>query len=277
MLVQGVSFSYNNKEKPIINNLSLTLELGKIYGLLGENGVGKSTLLKLLTGLIFPNSGTINTLGYLPSKREPNFLSSFFFLSEELESPDITPTLLAKSYSPFYPNFSIVLYNDILKEFEIDTNQLISKMSYGTKKKVWIALSIATNTPLLIMDEPTNGLDIPSKSQFRKIMANALLTERCIIISTHQVRDLEFLMDQLIMLKNGKVAINSSIEDIENKLSFKNYTSHNIPATALYSENIMGASTCIEANTGEYTKINLELLFNAINKNTDSVINLINS
>jgi ABC-2 type transport system ATP-binding protein len=187
------------------------VEAGHIYGLLGRNGAGKSTLLKLIAGLVFPVSGKSGGAGLNPSKRQPSFLQKIFLIPEEIETPDVDVMRFADDYAPFYPNFDKEQFLQLLQDFDVPLRSL-KQMSYGQKKKTWIALGIAANTQLLILDEPTNGLDIPSKRQFRKMMAASLTDERCVIISTHQVRDLDSLIDNIIIVDEGELIVNASID-----------------------------------------------------------------
>ena len=198
--VQNVTFSYTKKTE-LLTNLSLKLEAGRIHGLLGKNGEGKSTLLKLISGLDFPQQGSIDTLGFNPTKRYPEMLREIYFIPEELPQLTLSIENYEKVYAPFYPNFRAEQFNGYLKEFDIENKKsMLTKLSHGQKKKVFVAFGLATNTKLLLMDEPTNGLDIPSKGQFRRMVASAIDENRCLIISTHQVHDLDSLIDSIIVM-----------------------------------------------------------------------------
>src|SRR6186713_469867 len=186
--IQNLSFSYR-KNKPLFEGLNLQLEAGHIYGLLGKNGAGKSSLLKQMAGLLFPQAGACKVMGYEARYRQPGFLSNLFMVPEEFYLPQVSIKSYLKTYAPFYPDFDNKAFNTYLTEFQIPLDQRLTEMSYGQKKKVLISFALAANTKVLIMDEPTNGLDIPSKSQFRKVIAAAVSDEKCIVISTHQVRD----------------------------------------------------------------------------------------
>lgn len=258
--INNLNFSYQ-KNNPIFENMGLELAEGHIYGLLGKNGVGKSTLLKLLSGMVFTSGGEISVMSYKPQRRQPSFMSSLYYLTEEIYSPNMTIRAYASLLAPLYPTFSMNLLGELITDFEIDTRQKITRMSLGNKKKVAIAIALACNTPLLLMDEPTNGLDIPSKSVFRRVIARYASPERCIIISTHQVRDLENLIDAYIIMDNRKIVINKTASEIASKLSFGLLT-ENVPS--LYEEtNIMGRWGIMPNLTGEDSKIDIELLFNA--------------
>jgi ABC-2 type transport system ATP-binding protein len=260
--IDSLNFSYS-KHKPLFTNLSLQLTAGHIYGLLGKNGAGKSTLLKNLAGLVYAQSGTLNVLGYNPKDRQPALLEQICFIPEEFYLPAVKIDAYIKANSPFYKNFNHGYFADLLKEFDIPVAQKLIDMSYGQKKKVIIAFGLATQAKLVIMDEPTNGLDIPSKAQFRKIMASALTDDRCIIISTHQVRDLDNLIDTVIMLDENDIALKASVDEITEKLTFKKVKE--IDASIIYAEQSLSGFNAVMPNYHqEDSKLDIELLFNAI-------------
>lgn len=263
--IKNVDFSYTRSTK-LLTNLSLQLETGRIHGLLGKNGEGKSTLLKLISGLVFAKKGTIATLDFNPAKRQPEMLQEIFFLPEELPQLTLSIENYEKVYAPFYPNFSTTQFNEYLKEFEVESkSSKLDKLSHGQKKKVMIAFGLATNTKLLLMDEPTNGLDIPSKGQFRRMAASAIDENRCVIISTHQVRDLDSLIDSITIMDGHEIVFNESIESIAKKLLFKVVDRNETDDTVIYSEDsLRGLYQVRENTTGEESKVDIELLFNAI-------------
>lgn len=270
--VSNLTFGYPKKPQ-LFKQLNLQLEVGHIYGLLGKNGAGKSTLLKNLAGLVYPQEGTCQLKGYCAVDRLPGFLQELFFIPEELYMPSITAQDFATSTGDFYPNFSFDHFSKILVHFDVPSNTLLNKLSFGQQKKVMIAFGLATNTQLLIMDEPTNGLDIPSKAQFRKVIAAAATEERCIIISTHQVRDLDSLIDTLLVLHNKEIVLNQTLDYIAERIQFTTAASVN-GAEVLYSEeNMMGINTISRNNNGYYSKVDMEMLFNAIITGNQSITN----
>ena len=257
--IRNLSFGYK-KNKPIFENLNLHLEAGSIYGLLGKNGAGKSTLLYNMMGLVFPDSGSIDILGYEPKKRKPSFLSEVFFVPAEFALPAISVQKYLQLYTPFYPNFSETDFYNYLIEFEISNGAKLNGMSHGEQKKMIIAFGLAANSRLLLMDEPTNGLDIPSKSKFRKLVASYISEEKLVIISTHQVRDLDNLIDQVIILKENEVILKSSIEEISRKLSFGVFEKKSL--NILFGEETIGGKMGVIKNeTDDESKVNLEHLF----------------
>ncbi len=260
--IKNLHFGYSPK-KVLFQDISLELKAGHIYGLLGKNGAGKSTLLKNIAGLVYPQKGDISVMGFNPLNREPGLLQEIFFVPEELYLPSVSIDDFVKINAAFYPNFDHSYFATLLHEFDVPTNQKLLNMSYGQKKKMIICFGLASQTKLIIMDEPTNGLDIPSKAQFRKIMASALTENRCIIISTHQVRDLDNLIDTVIMLDANKLALMATVEEITEKLTFKNVNQQT--ADVIYAEPSLNGHQVIVPNKGdEFSKLNIELLFNAI-------------
>jgi len=269
--ISHLTFGYGKNK--LFQDLSLSLKAGHIYGLLGKNGSGKSTLLKNITGLVFPWEGTCHVNGLVADKRLPAFLQELFFVPEEIYLPAITAKQFADSTAHFYPNFDNKQYTNMLAEFDVPADKMLTKLSFGQQKKVMIAFGLSANTSLLVMDEPTNGLDIPSKSQFRKIIAAALTENRCIIISTHQVRDLDNLIDSVLVLHERQIVLAQSLDEIAEKVSF-GITSG---TDYIYAEEGMNGMNAITLNTyGGYSKVDMELLFNAITGNNKTLTKILN-
>lgn len=273
--LQNLEFSYSKKAS-LLSNLTLQLEAGRIHGLLGKNGEGKSTLLKLISGLVFPTQGQIEVMGFEPQKRQPEMLQEIFFLPEELPQLTLSVENYEKVYAPFYPNFSSAQFNEYLKEFDVDLkSSMLNKLSHGQKKKVMIAFGLAANTKLLLMDEPTNGLDIPSKGQFRRMVASAVNDDRCLIISTHQVRDLDSLIDSIIIMDGHEIVFNEPVENITKKLLFRVADRNETDEAVIYSEDsLRGLYQVKENTTGEESKLDIELLFNAVFTDKKRIMNL---
>ena len=274
--VQNLHFGYRRKK--IFTGLNLKLEAGHIYGLLGKNGTGKSTLLKNMAGLLFPQEGTINVLGFTPGNRQPAFLQDIFMVPEEFHLPDMPIGHLIKYYAPFYPKFNEDHFNRFVTEFDIPRSNTMQQMSYGQKKKVLISFGLACNTSVLLMDEPTNGLDIMSKSQFRKVIAGCLDENKCIVISTHQVKDLESLIDRVTIIDEGRILFDQTVDNITRKLSFHiAYDSEEIKQ-ALFREPSLRGSAVITRNTqGDESKLDLELLYKAIVLNGNAIQSVFNA
>lgn len=267
--VKNLSFGYRKKEK-LFQNLSLDIKPGKISGLLGKNGVGKTTLLKIICGLLFPQGGECKVLGVDSYRRYPEPLGEIFFIPEEFYLPSITPKEYINAFSPFYNRFDNMKFDEYLRIFEVPSNIKLTSMSYGQKKKFLLAFGLATTCKILLLDEPTNGLDIPSKSQFRKTLASAVTHDRIILISTHQVRDMESLIDSIIIMDDGEIIFHQGMDSILSKLSVKLVSDPSHIEDSIYYEKTLGGYAVLTENRGEEdTKIDLELLFNAIIKNRE--------
>ncbi len=269
--VQNLTFKYGSNT--VLENITLKLEDGRIYGLLGENGVGKTTLLTLLCGLKKTETGSILVDGNDPYRRLPSTLQEQYYLPDEVMPYNQTAENFAKYSGKFWPKFSMDKFLTIMSEFDNDPQKKMNKMSSGQLKKTYIAFALACNTKYLFMDEPTNGLDIPSKAQFRKAVTMYTSEDSTIVISTHQVRDLENIIDPVIILDRRDVLLNASVEKISEKLYF-DYGSI-IHSDALYSEQLPGGFIQVLVNTdGLESKVNTEALFNAVHKNKELVKNI---
>ncbi len=258
--LKELSFSYSRK-KEVLDRINLEVGSGHICGLLGKNGEGKTTLLSLLSGQIFPDQGSCLVLEETPSERNARFLQQIFLLPEEISMPEVTAIEYIKMYAPFYPTFRDDICKACVESFEINLSDRLSKMSQGQRKKVAITLALAAHTPLLLMDEPTNGLDIPSKATFRKLVASLIDDNQTVIISTHQVRDLESLIDTVLILDQRQILLNKTLNEIGEKLYFGPLLPEE---KALYSEPTPQGTIGVTARDGkEETAVSLELLFNA--------------
>ena len=266
--VNNLAFSYGKDQ--VLKNINLTLEDGKIYGLLGENGVGKTTLLTLLCGLKKTQVGSIDTDGANPYDREPSLLEQMFYLPDDVAPIYDKAYSWAKSRGKFWSNFSLDKFVEIMDGFENDVNQKLSAMSTGQLKKTHISFALACSTKYLFLDEPTNGLDIPSKSQFRSSILKYTSEDSTIVISTHQVRDLENVIDPIIILDRQDVLLNASLEEISRKLFFDYGTE--LHPESLYSEQLPGGFIQVYPNVrNQDSKVNIEALFNAVHKNKELI------
>lgn len=274
--VDNLQFGYSKKRK-LFNELSFEFREGHIYGLLGKNGTGKTTLLKIISGLLYPNKGECQVLGQNPIDRNPSLLKDVFLIPEDIYAPEVSIKDFVAANAAFYTKFDLGSFLAYIKEFEIGFNEKISSLSYGQKKKVLISFGLATNCSILILDEPTNGLDIPSKSQFRKIVASVATEERVIIISTHQVRDLDNLIDIVVILDEGCVALFESTDNIIEKLVFKTVDA-DMGKDALYGETSIRGFSGVFLNTkGEHSKLDMEALFNATLANKANIQKVFNN
>lgn len=266
--IKDLAFSYG--KTPILKCITTTLEEGRIYGLLGENGVGKTTLLTLLCGLKKVCSGSITTDGENPFDRTPTLLQNQFYLPDEVLPVAMKAECFAKERGAFWPDYDHSKFLEIMKEFENDPAKKMNQMSAGQLKKTYISLALACGCKYIFMDEPTNGLDIPSKTQFRSAIMKYTSDDSTIVISTHQVRDLENIIDPIIILDRQDVLLNASVEEITSKLYFDYGTQ--LHPESLYSEQLPGGFIQVYPNsTGEDSKINVEALFNAVHKNKELI------
>ena len=277
--VENISFSYGRRRKPeVLSDFSFSLEKGRVYGLLGKNGVGKSTLLYLMCGLLTPKHGRVMYHGLDVRRRLPETLRDVFLVPEEFDLPAVSLVQFVELNSPFYPNFSKEDMMTYLHLFEMDWNIHLGGLSMGQKKKVFMSFALATHTSLLLMDEPTNGLDIMAKSQFRKFIASGMSDERTIVISTHQVRDIDNVLDHVVIMNNSCVLLDESIARVTERLAFVESDSPALAEEALYKlPSVQGNSLLLPNREGVETKLNLELLFGAVLANPEKIKELFHS
>lgn len=270
VVINDLKFTYSRKHQPLFEDLHCELSSGSIVGLLGKNGAGKTSLLKLMIGLLTPTEGSVRILGQDPADRNPSLLQDVYFLPEEFHHPGISIRKYVKANAGFYPRFDEALLNRLITDFELPENKKLNQLSYGQKKKFFISFALSTKCRLLVLDEPTNGLDIPSKSIFRRVMAGSLDEDQLVIISTHQVRDVENLIDRVLMLEKGKFIMQKNLYDISSKLRFST-TSSPEGENILYHEMVPGGYKVITPQTGGSSSVDIELLFNAISNDTEKM------
>ena len=262
--IEGVTFSYGKKAS-VFQDFSLKMEAGKVIGLLGKNGTGKSTLLYLMSGLLRPQNGPVWMKGRALQKLLPVTLEDMYLVPEEFTLPNLSLKQFVKVNAPFYPRFSQELLRTCLADFDLNEDIHLGELSMGQKKKAYMCFALAANTSLLLMDEPTNGLDIPSKSQFRKVLASGMSEEKSVVISTHQVRDIDRLLDHVIVIDGSQVLLDESVVRITDKLFFAEQGMSDPTDDALYVQpSVHGNSVILPNRYGEESPLNLELLFNAL-------------
>lgn len=260
--VDNITFSYKHRGAPVLDHFSLSLEAGAVYGLLGKNGAGKSTLLYLIAGLLTPKSGSVTFEGENTRKRLPSTLGEIFIVPEEFSFPKISLKQYVKATSGFYPNFSEEDLNRHLATFDLNPDLNLGELSMGQKKKAMMCFALACNTKLLLMDEPTNGLDIPGKSAFRRFIAQNMSDEHTIIISTHQTRDIDRLIDHVVIMDDSEIILNEPMMSISSRLKFMTTTSPDLIAKALYKQpSIEGTGVVLLNDDDDETEVNLESLF----------------
>jgi len=272
--VKNITYSYSGQKRPVLSNFSVNIDQGRIYGLLGKNGTGKSTLLYLMSGLLRPKQGTVTFMQggetiVATQDRKAEVLADIFLVPEEFDLPPMALNSYLKLVEPFYPRFSHEIMKKSLEAFELTDDLQLGQLSMGQKKKVYMSVALAANTRLLLMDEPTNGLDIPSKSQFRKAVAESMTDDsRTILISTHQVHDVEQLLDHILIISEEGMLLNTSVADLTDRYVFEVRPPQQNDSTAIYAEpSLQGNITMARREPGQpETTINLEILFNAVTK-----------
>ncbi len=269
---KDVCFSYR-RNVPVLSNLSLQIEPGTVCGLLGRNGVGKSTMLYLTAGLLRPRSGQVLCNGYIPSDRQVNFLNDIFIVPEEFDLPPITLDEYVRINSVFYPKFNLDLMHSILEIFALPGNINLGALSLGQKKKAFLSFALACNTSILLLDEPTNGLDITAKRMFRAAITAAMTDDKTIIISTHQVYDVENILDHVVIADNNRILLNRPMIDIQTKLRFGYTQDPEQAKRALFSIPMPGGFNVVEFldDPDRETEVNLETLFELTNSNPELI------
>lgn len=264
--IKDLSYKYPGQKERVFSGFNLTLEENRIYGLLGKNGTGKTTLLYHLCGLLIPDEGSVRIDGHEARLREAEMLREIFLVPDEFELQNIPLRDYVRLHRPFYPRFSDEVLRRCLNDFELDEETRMNSLSLGQRKKLFMSFALATQTKYLFMDEPTNGLDIPSKSQFRRVIAQCMADDRIIIISTHQVHDVEQLLDHILILDQRDILLNASIDEIGRRYTFEYRTEVDMADDILYAEpSLQGNAVIVRHREGTAeSQVSLELLFNAV-------------
>ena len=264
--IKDLKYKYAGSRRYVFSDFNLSMESNNIYGLLGKNGMGKSTLLYLISGLLRRNGGTISINGLDTINNRAEMLSEIFLVPEEFDLLPMSLEAYVKMNKPFYPNFSREVLESCLRDFELTPDINLKELSMGQKKKVYMSFALAAGTRVLLMDEPTNGLDIPSKSQFRKVVARCMTDDRIIVISTHQVHDVEALLDHVVIVDNGRKALDAAVADVCEKYCFGVRKAGDDMSDVVYAEQaLQGCAVVTERKSGDAeTELNLELLFDAV-------------
>lgn len=262
--IDELVFSYRGR--CVYDGMSLELKDGAVYGLLGRNGAGKTTLMRLIAGLLRCGNGRIEVDGRVPSDRKPEFLDNVYFVPESFNAPDMTVSRYAGCYGMFYSRYDGDAMADYLKAFEVDPDAVFSTLSTGQKKKAMIAFALSLNTRLLLLDEPGNGLDIPSKLCLRRLLAECSRPDRTVVLSTHQVREIDEIVDHLVVIDSGRLLLEGSLDDIAGCISFK--VADSTMPDALFSERTAAGTVSIIPNATDNRgtgrdKIDMEILFDA--------------
>ncbi len=274
--IENITFGYPKRPVPIYEHFSLDIAAGGVYGLLGPNGAGKSTLLYIIAGLLNCAEGRVTYRGINTRLRLPSVMSDIFLIPEEFTLPAISIRRYAEVTSPMYPHFSFDDMYANLNRFGIDCDTPMGTMSMGQRKKAFIAFALACNTSLLLMDEPTNGLDIPGKAQFRSVIASAMNDERTIIISTHQVRDIDRMLDHIIIIdEKGHIRLDASTYDITSQWTFGTTSDPSVVKEAVYVRPSIGGFSVIlplKDDEDASSDVDIEMLFEYVMSSDSPII-----
>ena len=216
--VEIKNINHKFKDKVICDNISINFEENKIYGLLGKNGVGKSTLLSIITNQLIPKEGEIKVLG-IDIKDNPSILEEVCIVREkELFNKGDRIKNILKIYSYYYKNYDKELEKKLCKHFDINIKLVYSKLSRGQKTILSNIIGICSNAKVTIFDEPTVGLDAVNRRQFYDILLqNYMDKNRTIIICTHLIDEIQELLEKVIIIKDAKVEIDDDIDNIIQK------------------------------------------------------------
>ena len=270
--IEDISFAYRKGRKQVFRHFNAELELGGIYGLLGKNGAGKSTLLHLMAGLVAPSEGRVLLHGEEMHKRSVTSLQNLFLVPEEFSLPAVSLDRYVRYMAPFYPRFSAEILKRALDCFELSGDLHLDRLSMGQRKKVFVSFALAANTEWLLLDEPTNGLDIPGKRQFRKILVQEMNEERGVVISTHQVQDVEHLLDRLLIVDQGQALLQKTVAEVCETVRFAQTSDPDLLRRAIYQlPSLQGASVLLPNEDGVESNLDLELLFNALMEKREEV------
>ncbi|MBO4995918.1 MAG: ABC transporter ATP-binding protein [Muribaculaceae bacterium] len=273
--LNNVSYRYKSGTQAL-EGISAEIGAG-IHLLLGENGAGKTTLLHIMAGLLFPSTGTCTLDGEEIRKREPSVLRDIFFITDDMKYPASTINEFKRIHAPFYPTFDDETLTRNLIDFGMNGNEQLMKMSLGTRKKAQLAYALALHTPILLLDEPANGLDITSKKTLQAMMSRCIDETQTVVVSTHTVSDLQHLYDSIIVLSKGRLMLSRPTWEITECIAFVD--TQIPPVNSLYCEQEFGLFRSIIENVeGLSTDINYQLLYSALHSPAcHKIINAINN
>lgn len=274
--IRNLTYRYHNGFTAL-SDINCTMQ-GGIHLLLGENGAGKTTFLHIIAGLRTPTQGSCLVYGEPSCLRLPSTLSKLFIYTDNMMLPCKNIMEYTKSHARFYPSFSMDILQECLKEFGMTGHEPLSSLSFGNRRKAQMAYVIALNTDILLLDEPANGLDITAKQSLRRLLARFIGPERCVIISTHTVSDLESLFDTLTVIHKGQLVTSMPVWKITERLAF--LTDIMPPQDYLYCEQEQGLFRYItsQLQSDNPTGINYQLLYNALlSPKSNEIIQLLNT
>ena len=257
--IEDISFAYRKGRKQVFRHFNAELELG-------------ATLLHLMAGLVAPSEGRVLLHGEEMHKRSVTSLQNLFLVPEEFSLPAVSLDRYVRYMAPFYPRFSAEILKRALDCFELSGDLHLDRLSMGQRKKVFVSFALAANTEWLLLDEPTNGLDIPGKRQFRKILVQEMNEERGVVISTHQVQDVEHLLDRLLIVDQGQALLQKTVAEVCETVRFAQTSDPDLLRRAIYQlPSLQGASVLLPNEDGVESNLDLELLFNALMEKREEV------
>lgn len=218
LILKDLTYSYSNGTEAL-NDVSVSLCPGT-YLLLGENGAGKTTLLHVLSGLLFPSSGTAILDNTPIPSRHPDVMNRIFFLADNMPFPAASIREMVKIHAPFYPDFSPELLRSNLEAFGMTGNEKLAQLSLGNQQKAKIAYALALQPSLLLLDEPANGLDISSRQELTRLMMANITEEMTVIVSTHTVWDFQNIVDGVMFLHNSQLLLSTTVNDLCDAIAF---------------------------------------------------------
>ncbi|MFT5294264.1 MAG: ABC-2 type transport system ATP-binding protein [Colwellia sp.] len=249
--ITGLNKSYGKKH--VVSDVSLSIHKGQIVGLVGPNGAGKTTCLQSLLGLT-DFEGDINVLGHHPRKNREKMLNDVAYISDVAILPKWLKVTQALSYmNDVHPNFDIEKARTFLAKTNIDMNDKVKALSKGMVTQLHLSLVLAVDAKVLVLDEPTLGLDILTRRQFYTHLLEDFYTEdKCILITTHQIEEIEHILTDVAFIKEGKIVIAESTEDIRERFTLLTVTQDNTEQAKqlqpLFSNSLMGLTTMLFDN-----------------------------
>ena len=214
-LVKFINVNKQFGNKKILKDINLTIPKGRIIGLLGKNGTGKSTLIKLINDLLTPTSGEILVNGKrvgVESKKVISYLPERTYLDKSM-----TVDQVIAYFKDFYKDFSETKARKLLKDLDLDTTQKLSKMSKGMQEKVQLVLVMSRKADLYILDEPLGGVDPATRDYILDTILNNFNEDASVIISTHLIADIERILDEVIFIDKGKIILQSDADELRKK------------------------------------------------------------
>lgn len=212
MLLEGKSLVKKYMLKTAVDNMDVQIEEGKIYALLGPNGSGKTTFMKIAAGLVKPTSGTITYKGHeigVESKKRVAYMSTEPFFYSYMTVKDV-----GDYYQDFFEDFDIVRYNELIRRMELNLKDKAKSLSSGMAAKLKIAATLSRKAELYMLDEPLNGIDIIARDKIMSTILEVVRDDVTVILSSHLVDELEKIIDSVVFIKNGSVILSGDAEDI---------------------------------------------------------------